>query len=338
MSRVSHFQRFSQPENHATNNTLLLLRYFYQSSPFKIQKVLTSLLETELSIGLTFEQQIRGDASVPDALIKQEPLRIFIETKRGGDLDSDQIRRHFKSIVKREAGTSRVEGAILIGLTKEAIADSDRKALAADAASQGMTFAAVTFSQIVEALRAQCAEFEQELLSIVEDYESYLSDERLLEARNRWLVVFPCGTSILENERFGLYYEPPSRPCKRSYRFIGVYDRKTVAFVGTVEAISVASWADGVITFTEEAGCLTDSHRKRIMSAIENTPYYDLKENPHRFYLVDRFIPTNAKKTSPGGIWGMRYLDMSKIVTAYNPRKEYATEELAAALKDATWE
>src|ERR1035441_8893207 len=118
MSRVSHFQRFSQPENHATNNTLLLLRYFYQSSPFKIQKVLTSLLETELSIGLTFEQHIRGDASVPDALIKQEPLRIFIETKRGGDLDSDQIRRHFKSIVKREAGTSRVEGAILIGLTK----------------------------------------------------------------------------------------------------------------------------------------------------------------------------------------------------------------------------
>jgi hypothetical protein len=60
LSRVSHFQRFSQPENHATNNTLLLLRYFYQSSPFKIQSVLTSLLETDLSIGLAFEQQIRG--------------------------------------------------------------------------------------------------------------------------------------------------------------------------------------------------------------------------------------------------------------------------------------
>ena len=39
LSRVSHFQRFSQPENHATNNTLLVLRYFYQSSPFKIQRV-----------------------------------------------------------------------------------------------------------------------------------------------------------------------------------------------------------------------------------------------------------------------------------------------------------
>jgi hypothetical protein len=94
LSRISHFQRFSQRENHTTNNTLLLLRYFYESDPFKLQNVLSSILETDLSIGLEFEQQIRGDASIPDALITQEPMRIFIETKRGGELDSEQIRRH----------------------------------------------------------------------------------------------------------------------------------------------------------------------------------------------------------------------------------------------------
>ena len=338
MSRVSHFQRFSQPENHATNNTLLLFRYFYQSSPFKIQSVLTSLLETELSIGLTFDQQIKGDASIPDALIKQEPMRIFIETKRGGDLDSDQIRRHFKSIAQHPAGTSRGEGTILIGLTKEPIAESDREALTDEAASQRITFAAITFSQIVEALRAQCADFEGQLLSIVEDYESYLAEEGLLEERNQWLVVFPCGTSIAENARFGLYYEPSSRPCKRNHRFIGIYNRKTVAYVGTVEAIAVASNSDGVISFTEEAKRLTDSQRERIISAIEGTPYYDLKSNPHRFYLVDSFIPTEAKKTSPGGIMGLRYLDLSRIIPSYNPRKNYTTVELAAGLKGGTWE
>lgn len=109
MSRVSHFQRFSQPENHATNNTLLLLRYFYQSSPFKIQSVLTSLLEADLSIGLAFEQQVKGDASIPDALITQEQMRIYIETKRGGALDPDQIRRHLKSISEK-GGAGRGEG------------------------------------------------------------------------------------------------------------------------------------------------------------------------------------------------------------------------------------
>ena len=247
MSRVSHFQRFSQPENHATNNTLLVLRHFYQSSPFKIQRVLTSLLETDLSIGLDFEQQVRGDASVPDALITQEPMRIFIETKRGGDVDPDQIRRHFNSIAPGATSASR--GDILIALTREQIAESDRKSLAAEGALQRIMFTAITFSQIVDALRAQCADFEQVLLGIVEDYESYLAEEGLLEQRNQWIVVLPCGTSIAENARFGLYYEPPSRPCKRNYRFIGVYNRKSISYVGTVEAIAVASHGGGGFSF-----------------------------------------------------------------------------------------
>jgi hypothetical protein len=273
-----------------------------------------------------------------NALITQEPMRIFIETKRGGAVDSDQIRRHFESIAQHQVGTGRSDNALLIGLTKEPIAESDRKSLAADAATRGITFAAVTFSQIVEALRAQCADFERELLSIVEDYDSYLAEEGLLEERNQWLIVFPCGTSIAENARFGLYYEPPSRPCKRNYRFIGVYNRKTVAYVGTVEAIAVASWRDGVVSFSEEAGRLTDDHRKRITSAVEATPYYDLRGDPSRFYLVDSFIPTDAKKTSPGGIMGLRYLDLSKTLPDYNPRKDYTSGELAAALREATWE
>ena len=199
---------------------------------------------------------------MPDALITQEPMRIFIETKRGGAVDSAQIRRHFESIAQHKVGTGRRDGTVLIGLTKEPIAESARKSLAAEAALQGITFAAVTFSQIVEALRAQCADFERELLSIVEDYESYLAEEGLLEERNQWLVIFPCGTTIAENARFGLYYEPPSRPCKRNYRFIGVYDRKAVAYVGTIDAIAVVSWSEGGFTLTEEAGRLTGDHRQ----------------------------------------------------------------------------
>ena len=117
-----------------------------------------------------------------------------------------------------------------------------------------------------------------------------------------------------------------------------MYNRKTVAYVGTVDAIAVATTSDGVISFTEEAGQLTDAHKKWITSAIEETSYYDLKAETHRFYVVDSFVSTDAKKTSAGGIMGLRYLDLSKIVPAYNPRKDYTSEELAAALKGTTWE
>ena len=99
----------------------------------------------------------------------------------------------------------------------------------------------------------------------------------------------------------------------------------------------MASYGDEGFSFTEEAGRLTDDHRTRILNAIEATPYYDLKADPHRFYLVDSFVPTDAKKTSSGGIMGLRYLDLSKMVSAYNPRRNYTTKELAAALKEATW-
>lgn len=196
----------------------------------------------------------------------------------------------------------------------------------------------MTFSQVVEALRAQCADFEGELISIVDDYDTYLGEEGLLERRNQYLVVFPCGVSVAENERFGLYYEPPSRPCKRGYRFIGVYNHKTVAFVGTVETIAVATFADGATSFDVEAGHLTDDQSQRIRDAIEQTLYYDLKNEPHRFYVVDRFVATDAKKTSSQGIMALRYLDLSKMIAGFNPRRDYTSEELAGALWGATWE
>jgi hypothetical protein len=177
-----------------------------------------------------------------------------------------------------------------------------------------------------------------DLLAIVEDYEGYLAEQGLLESRNQWLVVFPCGTSVAENAKFGLYYEPPSRRCKKDYRFIGVYNQKTVAYVGVVEAVTVVSQVDGTSVFTPEAGTLTDVHKQRIAETIEATSYYDLTDGPLRYYLVDQFVPTSARKISPGGIMGLRYLDLSVMVQKYQARKDYTSAELAEALRDATWQ
>lgn len=330
MSRISYFQRFSQRENHATNNTLLVFRYFYQSSPFKAQRVLASLLGEDLSIGLNFDQQIKRKQSIPDGQITQNSLRLFIETKLGGELDREQISRHIASIATKGPGAG---DDFLIGLTKEPISRNDAKEIKEEAAKHGIKFAGVTFSQVKDALKDQCNIFERELLEIVEDYEEYLAEEKLLEESNRWLVVFPCGTSLSENVRFNLYYEPPSRPCKRNYRFIGIYNQKTVAYVGMVEAIIVASFEEGTVALTPEVGQVTDEHRARIKKVIEETHYYDLKSAPHRFYLVDSFIETYLKKSSAGGLWSYRYLDLSAIVPSFSSHKVYGTQELANLLK-----
>jgi hypothetical protein len=230
------------------------------------------------------------------------------------------IRSGVTSIVLSGARSDLDSLTVLLGLTKDPIGDSIRNELTKKAATRGIRFATATFSQIAEELRGQCADFDQELLSIVGDYEEFIETETLLEVGNRWLVVFPCGVSIAENKRFDLYYEPPSRPCKHSYRFIGVYDQKSVRYVGAVEAIATVTFTNGKASFVVEAGHLTDAHRTRILGAVEETPYYNLKGNPHRYYLVDSFVPTDARKISAGGIWGMRYLDLTKIISGYNSR------------------
>lgn len=338
MSRVSHFQRFSQPENHATNNTMLVLRYFYQSSPFKIEGILNSLVDAQFNIGLTFRQQIKGSNSVPDALISQQSFQLFFETKRGGELDVDQIQRHLKSIHDSSGANVGRQQAILVGLTKEPIPDSQRALLRESANALGISFASVTFSQLVEALKAECQPYERDLISIVNDYEAYLSEERLLEESNRWLVVFPCGTSYIENLKFGIYYELDAKPSKRNYHFIGVYRQKTVTHVGRVQSIIVTTWQDDKVTFTLESGASNPELQQRILDTINQTPYYDLKSEPFRFYLVDSFLPTDIRKTSPSGIMGFRYLDLAKLIRTYNPSRHYSTVELAETLKGSTWE
>lgn len=309
MSKVSYFQRFSQRENHATNNTLLVLRYLYQSSPTKLERVLSGLLGEELQIGLSFEQQVRKSVSVPDAVIEQKPFRIVIETKLGGELDHDQIRRHVISMKADPIGSHF--RSVLIGLTRGAVTDAARAELTDFAKEQGVQFVAVTFEDVEVALRQACAEHEVGLLAIIEDYRSFLESENLIDDRGRWMVMFPCGTSYAENAVLKLYYEPPHRPSRRGCRYLGIYRDKTVSLVGEMAAVLICSYDAGTIRVDQrEFGRETPEMLARIKQAFEETTYYDLRPYPLRLYLVEDWVPCHFPKVTPGGIMGARYIDL----------------------------
>lgn len=223
-------------------------------------------------------------------------------------------------------------------MTKEPIAKGAFNDLKAMANSRGILFAAITFSQIVDTLSDECADYERDLIAIVEDFEQYLSEANLLEERSHILPVFACGTSYAENERFGLYYEPPSRPCKRNNQFIGIYANKSVSLIGELEAIVIEDYADGELSITTEAGKLTDMHEDRIKKVIEETDYYDLDADLHRYYLVKNFIETDIRKTSSGGIRGIRYLDLRKLLPGLENSAEHNVREIADRLKGTEFE
>ncbi|MGA2630623.1 MAG: hypothetical protein ABSG54_10455 [Terriglobia bacterium] len=335
MSAISYFQRFSQKENHVTNNTLLVLRHVYRSSPRKVSLLLNSLLEEEVPVGLEFRQQVRGTHSVPDALISQQPLSVFIEAKLGDALDTAQIERHLKSIKNREHSKG---SAILIGLTTQRI-ERDIENLKKKAKADGIRLFVITYSDLAMELRKLCADHEQDLIEIVEDYQAFLAAEGLLSHVYDRMVVFPTGTSWRENVPHGLYYEPAGRSPKWNCRFLGIYHNKRVSHVGRIETVTVCRFEGGkVVVEGSELGELNDAQQSRIRQIIDDTDYYDLKDGESlRYYLVDKFVETRFIKVSPGGMRGHRFFDLSEYVGTLNLGAA-TTMELAAALKGKTFD
>src|SRR5256885_182432 len=120
MSRIHYFQRYSTKENVVTNTTLHLFAQIGAHSTDRLRDLLGGIFgDQEIPLGINFEQQVRSNASVPDAVISQEPLRLAIETKVDAGVDTDQLLRHCDSFSRGRPGN------YLVLLTRSDIPDTD---------------------------------------------------------------------------------------------------------------------------------------------------------------------------------------------------------------------
>jgi hypothetical protein len=334
MSRVSYFARFAAREDQLTNNTMLLLRHLHMAGGGKLETVLGGVLDgQQIEIGLSFEQQAKLSRSRPDATITQAPLRIHFEAKLGDAFGADQIERHAAGIA---ASSDGARNTYLIGLTRDAIAPAEFEALEAAARNHGVMFAATTFTEIAEAAQDSCADHETAILDIVTDYRAFLADSGMLTDRGRTLVVFPCGTSLDDNARLKVYFEPASRPSKAGYRFIGLYRNKAVQFVGEPSAVFACRTQGGdIVEVTEPTKGASEEALTRIRAIITEISYYGLGDDFTRYYLFDELHPTSFAKSSKHGLLNLRYLDIGAKVPTL---KSLSASDLATALNGKTFE
>lgn len=335
MGQVSYFQRYSQPENHATNNTLLALRHLYERSPRKLEEVLRSLTDESPVVGVAFVQQEKGSHSVPDGHISQKAWDIYIESKRHGDLDPRQIERHVRSI----ANAGRAERSVLLGITRDPIPARDEEALLLKAKASGVRFLAITFAELLQAMRDHCADHDADLRMMLSDFEEFLSDSDLLPT-GQTLAVIACGQSIAENIRFRLYFEPPERNSMKRHDFIGLYTNKSIRHLGSPEAVVVGRQVAGAfVASAVERGSLADEHRGRILDTIAACTYYPgLGASDIRYYLFGDLCSTSIIKTSKGGIRGRRILRLADLAPEKLKVGQVASARDAAdMLKGATF-
>ena len=315
MTAINYFQTYSKRENHVTNNTLLMLRHVYQASPRLLERVVNSMLDGQaIELGPQFEQQVRGAHSVPDAVISQKPLHIYIETIHSDELGAAQIDKHMETIATKNHAD---DTAILIGLTAHALDEVTKDEWLKKANAKKIKFAAVTYGELVNILQDQCAN-DPALSDILEDYQAFIAGEGLLPTQYRTLVGLLCGQSWRENVDYGVYFEPAHRnPKWRQAEFLGVYHQKKISHIGRLATAAVCVQRDHeLVVQTTEFGKLTDEHKDKIKAVIKAAnAYYDgFAADPHRFYVVDNFVPTNLMKRSPGGMMGHRYFDIPGLV------------------------
>ncbi len=311
MPDISYFQKYSQKENHITNNTMLMLRHVYRHSPIMFGKLVEQLIEdSKIEIGLTFSQQLRSEGSTPDALISQKPVNIYIEAKSDGELYLDQIKRHAKSIKNNNNGSFT---SVIVGLSKKSVSKKNLVEFQKACEEHGASFTAVTYRDIVESLNDICPEYESDLKEIIIDYESFIRSQGMLPNPFE-IVVFPCGTSSKENIEFSLYYEPPSRPLKTHVKYIGLYKNKKISHMGEIKACVVCKNENGVLVCNkDEFGQSSANDKLLIQQAIKETSYYDLGADFHRYYLIENLQEVNIEKKTAGGIRGHRYLDLNML-------------------------
>jgi hypothetical protein len=112
VSSIHYFPRYSQKENFATNNTLLLLHRLYDYDRYRFERFLLDVLQLigseepqNLELGLQIIQQTGTANSVLDGSLYQRSLRIAVETKlHSTDFSPDQIRRHLSNFNRGENG------------------------------------------------------------------------------------------------------------------------------------------------------------------------------------------------------------------------------------------
>jgi hypothetical protein len=345
---VSYFSPYKTSENTVTNAVLLLLSHIHRTAPEIFEAFLKDIAGEDIAVGPIFANQDAksGGKSVVDAIIRQTPIEINIETKitHGDSLDTDQLKRHAEGM-KREARSTR---RVLLGLTPSPLSPQMKREAASICDKCDVAFTHRTFAQIASYFEEAVPEFHEDLNAILSDFRVYLSNNNQLPPSQNRMIVNPCGNSLESNRATGIYHDQPWRS-KVPSKYLGCYDDKAVRLVGEVHAVFIAEVADGELVIHEQFDLpwqdkryqITEKDRTKVLGLIESSPYADLGVKPDRFYLTNGFRETEFEKVSKYGIQGHRYFDLDGedgvLTSLFEKNSSPNIKAVALALSDKTW-
>ncbi len=303
MSELSYFQRYSQRENHITNNVLLMLRMLYRQHPSKLQTVIEGVLtqsdveDLELEVGPVFKQQQVASDSIPDAIIHQQPFVVMVEVKPGDKWNRPQIKRHIKS-----AKSLGERNTVLLLLSKAHDPMFDTKLIELSKKSN-VRLVHSTFETLINLIDSEAvvALHETNLRDVVDDFKDLLWEEDLLDDPYE-MFAFGCSQTLEWNLENRIYYDHLSRPSKANV-LTGFYSKKEIHAIGSVTCTVVGSPAKGWTVESKHKSKSDKDVIKDVKNRVKSTAG-DFSEEPLRWYIYDELFKTSFKKSTPYGYYG----------------------------------
>jgi len=336
MSSIHYFQRYSQPENVATNNTLLLLSRLYQHSSNHFKGFLNDLLDdTDLEAGILFNQQQRGKGSVPDGSISQTSFKVVVETKLHQHFSVQQLTEHLKSFGQEER-------KILLSLSPKIPSVSLQGQIEAEvkkfnaANNTSVKYIPTTFQSIVEKFRNTLEDYDYDLIPVVDDYEDYCINDKLITDDEYRMRAVTCGWTLAENFQHNLYYDKVEDGYS-DHSYIGTYSDKSIKGIGKLSNIIEADLLpSGKLHIKNSTNPVTPEQEKNIIdvvaAAMTNNSWNI--STGHNFFCVERFYETDFRKTTKYPLQGTKFFNLK---TELNLKTLPPTDQLADLLKTITW-
>ena len=310
---ISLFSGYSQDENRVTNYCLLILKLLYEENPKYLGEALTTVCGEQIAgrVGVSFQQQERRKASVPDGLITQPAFAIYIEAKRYDWFYDAQLERHLSALNDEMAGL-KVLLAIANFQAMELTRFSNIRSICEAEYRNNIIFRSISFEDFLAAV--EIAGLPKNLLDSIAEFRNFLSEQDLLPSWREWLDVVNCA-GMPEDVLNGGVYMCPAAPGAYTHgrcQYFGMYCSKRVERVAEIEAVvdvdeqndtAAVKWANVDLPGAD----LLQRARERVR---ELRP----AEGPTRVFLLGQLHETDFRKDSFGGMQSSkRYFNVAPL-------------------------
>lgn len=323
---ISLFSGYAQKENRTTNYCLLLLRLIYEENPKFLAEFLSQIAGEKFgnAIGIQFRQQERKGKSVPDGVILQSAMSIYIETKNFNWFYDSQIEDHLTELSMETPGPK-----LLIALSNFEENTGSRFAgierLCRDKYRGEIEFAAVSFEDWITELKKLSVP--KNVADFISDFEAYIDTEGLISRWHRQMAVVNCATlphEILEGKAYLCPAKGGAYNHQRS-KFFGMYRWKRVEKVALIEAV-VDLWDSE--TYEIRWKHVQKPDEDIVFKAREAYSKYRVGSYPWRVFLLGELFETDFRKDSKGGMIGSKQ---------YFAVSAETVQELAEELNGKVW-